>query len=217
MPELRKREIAYKVKIGNILGGEPILETVDGKEKLNFVLLGDKKIQRVNIIANVIDKFISEASENNKGFASLTIDDASGQIQLKVFGEDIPKLEKLDQGETVLVIGLLRSFNNQVYIIPEIIKKVDIKYLLIRKLELEKQDGQEQTTPINQKTDQKPTQIKDQIIKLIKDSEEQGGISTEELILKVNSEPDIINSEITRLLEEGIVYQPRPGKIRYLG
>ena len=29
--------------------------------------------------------------------------------------------------------------------------------------------------------------------------------------------PGIINQEIQRLLEEGIIFEPRPGKIRYLG
>ena len=29
--------------------------------------------------------------------------------------------------------------------------------------------------------------------------------------------PEVINSEIKRLLEEGIIFEPRPGKIRWLG
>jgi len=29
--------------------------------------------------------------------------------------------------------------------------------------------------------------------------------------------PIIINQEIQKLLEEGIVFEPRPGKVRYLG
>ena len=29
--------------------------------------------------------------------------------------------------------------------------------------------------------------------------------------------PEVINAEIKKLLEEGIVFEPRPGKIRWLG
>jgi len=29
--------------------------------------------------------------------------------------------------------------------------------------------------------------------------------------------PKIINQEIQKLLEEGIIFEPRPGKVRYLG
>ena len=28
---------------------------------------------------------------------------------------------------------------------------------------------------------------------------------------------EIINQEVQKLLEEGIVFEPRPGKVRYLG
>ena len=52
---------------------------------------------------------------------------------------------------------------------------------------------------------------------IIKESESQAGIDKEEIILKLKSEPDLINQEINKLLEEGIVYEPRPGRVRYLG
>jgi DNA-binding transcriptional ArsR family regulator len=29
--------------------------------------------------------------------------------------------------------------------------------------------------------------------------------------------PQIISQEIKKLLEEGIIYEPRPGRVRYLG
>jgi len=33
----------------------------------------------------------------------------------------------------------------------------------------------------------------------------------------LKNEPEIINKEISKLLEEGFIYEPRPGKIRILG
>jgi hypothetical protein len=29
--------------------------------------------------------------------------------------------------------------------------------------------------------------------------------------------PEIINQEIQKMIEEGMVFEPRPGKVRYLG
>jgi len=53
---------------------------------------------------------------------------------------------------------------------------------------------------------------------MIKGAESEGGIETEKLILKLQEfSPAIISKEIQKLLEEGIVFEPRPGKIRYLG
>ena len=39
-----------------------------------------------------------------------------------------------------------------------------------------------------------------------------------EIILKVKSaSPESINAEIMKLLEDGMIYEPRPGKVRWLG
>jgi RPA family protein len=224
MAEYKKRETAYKLRIGDILSGTPIVEDIPQeaspdpsqtqstqvKERFRFLELGDKKIIRVNIIANIIDKY---SSEGEKKYATVTIDDASGQIRIKVFGEDVAMLQDISQGDTILVIGVLRSYNRDLYILPEIIKKADPRYLLIRKRELE---GKK-----TEKIEIKPGQIidtRDQVIDIIKASTDSGGVSTEDIILRVKSAtPEVINSEIIKLLEDGMIYEPRPGKVRWLG
>jgi RPA family protein len=225
MAEYKKRETAYKMKIGDILLGTPIIEEVpqeinpDGqtmtapvREKFRFLELGEKKIVRVNIIGNIVDKY---SSDGEKKFATLTIDDASGQIRLKVFGDDINLFNDMSQGDSVLTIGLLRSYNGEVYISPEIVKKVDLRYLLIRKLELDKKSG---TIKKEIPKEDKVLDGREQIIELIKSSQESSGISIEDIIMKVKSaSPELINSEIIKLIEDGVVYEPRPGKVRWLG
>src|SRR4030042_1441895 len=109
MAEIRKREVAYKARIGEILKGKPQITNLDGRDRFNFLEIGDKKIIRVNVIANVIDKYVSEGE---KRFASLTLDDATGQINLKTFGEEVKNFENIGQGQTITVIGVLRVFNN---------------------------------------------------------------------------------------------------------
>jgi len=167
----------------------------------------EKHVVRVNVIANIIDKFVQD---DEKKFASLTLDDASGQIKVKTFGDDIQKFENFSQGDTVMLIGLLRQWNNELYIIPEIIKKRSPQYLMIRKLETDLQKPKE--IPKEQ-----ITELKDKILTIIKEQEANGGADTEKLILELKSPPETINSEIKKLLEEGIIYEPRPGKVRYLG
>jgi len=208
MPEIRKREIAHKVRIGDILRGSPQITTQEGRERFNFLELGDKKIVRVNIVANVIDKF---NSEGEKRFATLTLDDASGQINAKTFGDDVKLFENLGQGQTVIIIGMLRVFNNELYILPEIIRPVDPRYLLVRKLEIEK------STPKKEIKTEEIKAIKEQIVSKIKEQETNEGIDTEKLIMDIKAEPQLINQEIRKLLEEGVIYEPRPGRVRYLG
>jgi len=202
-----KRNVAYKLKIGDILLGKAVM---DG-EKFSFLELGNKKIVRVNIIGNIVDKF---ENEGERKYIFFKLDDGSGQISLKVFGDDISKFKEVTQGLTVLVIGVLRHWNNETYIQPEIIKEQNVKYLQVRKLELGKMEPQ-RATPVEKS---KIIAIKDSIINLIKEAEEQGGIEKEQLITKLNDvSPDIINQEIKKFLEEGIIFEPRPGKVRYLG
>lgn len=204
-----KRNIAYKFRIGDLLVGKPIF---DG-ERFSFLDLGNKKIVRVNVVGNIIDKFINDSEE--KKFGSFTIDDGSGQIKLKFFGDDVQKFKDISQGQTVLVIGILRHWNDEVYIGPEIIREQDPKYLMIRKLEIDKDNKSPQQEP--EARDQIAA-VKDQILGAIKDAEEEGGIEVDKIILGLKDiSPVIINQEIQKFLEEGIIFEPRPGKVRYLG
>ncbi|MEM3113439.1 MAG: OB-fold nucleic acid binding domain-containing protein [Candidatus Pacearchaeota archaeon] len=196
-----KRAIAYKIKIGDLTKGKKIFDT----DRFSFIELGDKNIARVNIVANVVEKYSSE----EKQYISLTIDDASGQIRIKIFGDDVSKFQDIGQGDTIVVIGFVRFYNDELYITPEIIRKQDPRYLLVRKLEFDKFQPKE----LNSK---ELIALSDKIISRIKDSE-PNGISQEVLILDLKESPDLINQEIRRALEQGIIYEPRPGMLRYLG
>lgn len=202
-----KRNIAYKLRINDLLVGKPIM---DG-ERFSFLELGNKKIVRVNIVGNIVDRY---DSSGDKKYSFLTLDDGSGQIKLKSFGEDVDKLEGIQQGQTVVVIGVLRFFNNETYIAPEIVKEYPPEYLLVRKLETEKE--QIKNAPKLEK--QEISAVKDTILEMIKQAEDDGGIEVDQIILKIKHvSPEIINQEVKKMLEEGIVFEPRPGKMRYLG
>ena len=207
MPDQQfKRNIAYKFRIGDILMGKPIF---DG-ERFSFIELGDRKIVRINIIGNITDRY---ESEGDRKYLFLTLDDGSGQIKIKCFGDEPQKFKDITQGQTVLVIGILRNFNNETYISPEIIREEDIKYLLIRKLEIEKEKSQNMPASKEQ-----IFAIKDRILDIIKNAEKDGGIEIDSVIMNLkDASPEIIHQEIRKLLEEGIVFEPRPGKIRWLG
>ena len=203
-----KRNTAYKFRVGELFLGKPIFD----QDKFSFLELGNKRIVRVNVIGNIVDKY---ESEGEKEYIFLTLDDGSGQIKLKSFGEDSKKFKKLQQGQTVVAIGTLRNWNDETYLQPEIIKELDPKYLLIRKLEAEKERNA--NTPV-EIPKQETKALKDKLLDKIKTSDEEGGAETEKIILEFReASPEMINQEIKKLLEEGIIFEPRPGKLRYLG
>ena len=201
--EIRKRNVAYKMRIGDVLKAKPIISE---EGRLLFLELGEKKFVRINLLANCIDKYISEGE---KKYASITVDDASGQLRLKAFGDEIESLKQCTQGDTLQIIGNVREWNGELYILPEIIKKIDPKWLLIRKLEIQ---NSRKDMPISENAP-----LRDSILEKIKKAEDDGGMDTEALIMDTEASPDLINQEIKKLLEEGLVYEPRPGRIRYLG
>ncbi|MEM3091277.1 MAG: OB-fold nucleic acid binding domain-containing protein, partial [Candidatus Pacearchaeota archaeon] len=196
---------------GDIFVGKPVLN--DGR--FIFLELGDKKIVKVNLVGNIVDKYETQPdlSEGRK-YLFFTLDDGSGQIRLKSFGDDYEKFKNFFQGQTIIVIGNLKYWNNETYISPDIIRETDPKYLLLRKLETEK-DKIISSEGIEK---EKIVAIKDKILDLIKNSENEGGIEIEKIIENFPTiSLKLIDQEIQRLLEEGIIFEPRPGKIRYLG
>lgn len=203
MAEQFKRHTAYKLRIGSLLTGKPVLEG----ERLKALDCGDKQVTRVNLIANVVEKFVQEGE---KKFGSITLDDGSGQIKVKAFGDDVERFSSLNQGDTVLVIGLVRAWNNEVYLTPDILKKKELPYLLLRKLEVEAELPRTLGSP-------ERAAMKDRIIDMVKGAEKDSGIDIDKIILELKEHPELINQEIKRLLEEGIAYEPRPGRLRWLG
>lgn len=227
--QAQQRQTAYKIWIGDLLKSNLAL---DG-ERFSFVEVARKKIFRVNIIANVIDKYKSENPE--KSYAALTLDDASGQIRVKTFGIDTQKITDINIGDTILVIGQLRYFNNELYITPEIIKHLDEKWLLVRKLELEEEYGvlSKENLPIEEKpvrnagemvvTEEKlgdeqeqgkkaNESVKESILSIIRKND--GGIDVDTLIMSVSNPVPDVNAAIADLIEDGRIYEPRPGRLR---
>ncbi|MFA5071667.1 MAG: OB-fold nucleic acid binding domain-containing protein [Candidatus Pacearchaeota archaeon] len=207
MSEQFKRNVAYKYRIGDVLLGKPMF---DG-ERFSFLELGNRKIVRINVVGNIIDKY---ESDGERKYIFFTLDDGSGQIKIKCFGDEALRFKDVFQGQTVLVIGVLRNFNNETYLSPEIIREQDTKYLLIRKLETEK-DKSKNAQPMERN---QIVAVRDKILDIIKDSEKNGGIEMDKVIMDLRDiSPSIIHQEIKKLLEEGIIFEPQPGKIRWLG
>ena len=218
MSEQIKRAIAYKLRVGDLSKGNQIIDqskTSDLNKRVNsrllYLELGDKKIVRVNLIANVVDKFESQGETK---FITITLDDGTGQIKARVFSDNFHKFQNVTQGDTLLIIGFLRSFNQELYILPEIVRKQEPKYLLIRKLEIEKSIPK----PLTHQEKQKIKVFRDEILELIKNSEKDQGIDKGDIIMKFkDTKPEIISQEIIKLIEDGVIYEPSPGRVRYLG
>ena len=208
MPELeqktfQKRQVAYKLKISDIVNGNLTKEEFSGNIKLNNI-----NVSRVNIIAAVIYK----TEESN--FTSAVIDDWTGRIQLRSF-ENNAYFSKIDVGDVVLVIGKIREFNNEKYIVPEILKKItNTRWVDVRRLELKNNDIIDNNIKITDKNLIENTKINEEIYSLIKKLDDGDGASFDDIIKSFGS----IDAEkiLNKLLENGDVFEIKPGKLKVL-
>ena len=235
--EIKKRFTAFRMPLGLIRQGNLEFE----QERFSRLVVKDKEVVRVNIIANVIDKYHNP----EKQYISITVDDGTGDLRVKAFSDNVHLLKNVEMGDTVLVIGLLRFFNDELYILPEIVKPVDARWLLVRKLEMPTEFKEslelkkEQDTEAMQEKEQEqgvvdrdniesekvedsafivnqPKSIRTQILETIESADAEGGIEIDKLIMSLKAPVQDINDIITGLLEEGTIYEPKPGKLRIL-
>ena len=79
-----------------------------------------QKVYRVNIIGVVVEEPVVVPELNQ---FSCTIDDGTGKILVRSF-EAVLNMNEIKLGQTVLIIGKPREYNNTFYILPEIIKPI---------------------------------------------------------------------------------------------
>ncbi len=138
------RQTAYKVWISQINSSQFVVG--NGEWEANYFVVNNHKISRVNIIGSVILKYQNDSGD----YVTITIDDGSSNIRAKVWKEDTRILNKINVGDLILLVGRVRKFNEEMYISPEIAKKLDdLSFAKLRLLELKKIYGEIKTKEDN--------------------------------------------------------------------
>jgi hypothetical protein len=112
------RQTTSRVKISDIISGNFIHK--EGLEPSYVLTDLGQKVSRTYLIGTIVDKFMSE----NGNYSSITIDDDSDSIKIKAFKDQVNIFDTFNVGDLVMVIGKIRNYNDENYIIPEIVKKV---------------------------------------------------------------------------------------------
>ncbi len=125
------RQTMIKSRIYDVVNSQFVRK--EGMEPSYILTDIGQKISRVNVLGTVVDKFMSE----NGNYSSITVDDDSDSIRVKAFRDSVNIFDNLEIGDLVIVIGKMREYNEENYIIPEIVKKiVDPNYEVLHKLEV---------------------------------------------------------------------------------
>ncbi len=126
-----KRLTAVKANISDIVNSHFVRkEGLEPSYVLNEIGM---RIAKVKIIGTVIDKFVSE--EGN--YSAITIDDETGNIRVKAFKDDVSIFDEIDIGDMVVVVGRVKEYADEIYVIPNFVRKVnDSNVFLLHKLEV---------------------------------------------------------------------------------
>jgi len=221
-----KRATAYKFWIRDILNAKPL-----EREGIRLFDVRGKETSRVNVMATIVDGHINEA----KTFASITLDDGTDTISVKAWKEDLGIFDSVNVGDSIMAIGKVRIYNNEVFLIPEILKKHDIDWLLFRKKELETLFGKpsekvEQVVQENKVEEvvdnsgiteeevvNEPTETaRQKVLGLIERNNSQEGAEISNIVQSSGLAEDAAEKVIDELLKEGEVFQPRTGFLKVI-
>ncbi len=204
MPE---RAPARKVRLLDLISGQWMKKEAEAGYVLTTY---GEKVVRAWIMATVVSKFLSEDGR----YVSVTLDDGTETIRTKAWQtNDQSKSEQdmsfrllsnLQVGDLVDVIGKVREYGGEIYITPEIVRKVDNPNLqTLRRLEI-------LTKIKNFKPQIDPKEIlRQEVLAAIGD-----GIDYAELLTKLGRPEAEIEPIINELLAEGLCYEPGPGRIK---
>jgi RPA family protein len=217
--ERKKRQVAYVVSIGDVIAGEFV--KVGGWEP-NFVKTPfGLKVSRVNLIGTILEK---------KGDI-VVIDDTTGIITIRSFG-DFPPFGKVNIGDYVMIIGKVRQFNEEIYVMPELCKKIERTWhdfrleeiYLIKKLYREgkiKQEEQKLQIKIdNDRSDSDGTVFEkkendaEKIIRYINENDKGSGVSKNDLL--GNFLGDDFDNIFNKLINDGDIFEIKPGVFKIL-
>jgi len=201
--KLQRRHIAYKLRIKDILNSKYV--KTEGVNP-NYLEVNGHGISRLNVIGVIIEKSYMGS------YSTLTIEDGTEKIAARSFENNL-FLDKVDVGDVVIIIGRPRKYLEEMYVLIEIIRKINPLWARVRKLELnyfnldDKNHVEEKYTK-----DVFDENSKNKILKVIKELDKGEGVSIED----IPSNGGDIDNIVDVLLREGDVFEVRPGKLKVL-
>ena len=210
-----KRSVAYKVSIEDIKNGDFFVENMQDK-KISYVNTPfGLKVSRVRIFGDVIFvRSYKREDTGNVGSVYIGVNDGTESILVRAFlesqynikyVESIKIAQELEVGNMVDVIGRVRKRENDIYINPEIIRKIENpNFETLRELEKiylklmfkkEKEKPQSSGVKIEKRDDQERFEVD------LNDIEEELEAETS-IILSVSGESDDTITKILSLIEK---------------
>lgn len=214
------------------------IRSPDGTQPSYLLTPWGEQVTRVRVMGTVVDKFIRE----DQSYATLRIDDGSETISLRAWQETAKELNRFNLGEIIDVVGRVREFNGEIYLIPEMIIRVENpNWELVRELEIiamrrgalaagvkpkfVKQEPRElnitapRETVETAETEEEPLpivpdELKKKVAIAIEKLDTGSGVEPIKIANELNLSLAQINDALRVMFVEGDVFEPTTGKFR---
>ena len=227
-----KRSTAYRIKLKNIVNSD-----YEKREGFNpsVIKYNNLEISRVNIIASVVGKYLTD----DQNYCAITLDDGSETIRIKNFGAEVNIIKNVDIGDIVRVIGKIKEYNDEKYIVGELVKKINPNWLIVNELQLtsnsennnskinessneinsikiEENTDEEEIISISSSEENSSINIKQEILNYIKNNDSGSGVMMDIVTSTIKEENDKIKDALFELLKVGEIYEPKKGILKIL-
>jgi len=162
---------------------------------------------RVRILGTVVDKFVSEKGS----FASATLDDSTETINIKVFKDRLSEIEGLGLGDIVDILGDVNEYQGEVYVLPRAMRKVDINWEMLRRIELNAKTGAQERGG----TGEQAEKLEKLIFKKLGEMDKGKGVKLEAVIKDLKDlDENLVLSAVRNLMMKGDVFEPKKGVLK---
>jgi|SRR3989344_732970 len=206
------RLYSKEITVLEALNAHFIQKSADEPSAISFG--GEELIYNINIMGIVLNL------ERVGSMTNLLLEDGTEKIIVRFF-EDKKILSLLEAGDIIKVIGKIRKYNEERYISPEIIKKVDPLWMKFRFLKIKLRGSLKSTSNSSKNLFTEEKSVVDntllpseKIFCLIKEMDKGEGVRIEEIVEK--SSLDKTEEILQKMIEEGDLFQNLPGKVKIL-
>lgn len=148
-----------------------------------------RKLSRIRTLGVVVDKFSSQ----DGNYGSITLDDGTGTVRCKAF-VNTKIFDGIVAGDLIDVFGKIREYQQEIYVIPEIIRKADpnletLRILELKKLQKEQKEKFEKLKQLQARTSNL-TELKNAAKNFLTPEEVEAMVEAQEIFKEENTRTD---------------------------
>lgn len=202
--ETAKRQTAYQVWIKDMLEAP-----LQKEQELPFIQIKEDKVVRVNILATLVNKEVNDLG------GSITLDDSSATVNIRIWQEQIGKVKEYGLGDIILCIGKVRETEEGREIQAEILKRIEEPlWIKVRQEELNKKYGKPTGRIEIKQQGQTEIEIRKMILQAIEELDKEDGADFFSIVTKISQDEDVVDKVVQSLLKDGEIFEIKPGKLR---